>query len=64
MLRRIEQIEKAIKDGTYTDETFLLLEKEIEYIKEMIQKSLEPDIPLKPTVDELINEFNKGLNGR
>ena len=64
LLRRITSIEKAIKNGTYTDETFVLLEKEIEYIKEMIEKSLEPPKALEPTMDELLTNFNIGLNGR
>jgi hypothetical protein len=59
LLKRIDRIEKAMRNGTYTDETFELLQIEIDYIKQ----SLKPDKPLEPTDEELINSFKLGLNG-
>ena len=44
-----------------TDETFELLQYELSAITQAL-KSLEPDKPLKPTDDELVEAFVKGLN--
>jgi|APSaa5957512622_1039677.scaffolds.fasta_scaffold87424_2 hypothetical protein len=71
LLKRIELLEKAMHNGTYTDDTFELLQYEINYIKqslmpvkphEPINKSIEPVKPLV-TDEELINSFKLGLNG-
>jgi len=66
MAEQIKRIDKALSDGTYTDETFELLRIELAYISELT-KSLEgPEIPpvIEPTDSELLEAFNKGLNGK
>jgi len=61
--KHVERINKAFKSGTYTDDTFELLQIELNLISDLL-KSLEgPEIPptKEPTVEELIEAFTKGL---
>ncbi len=39
---RMDKLTKAIRKGTYTDDTFYLLEMELERIKSIIKKAIEP----------------------
>ena len=57
---RIDRLTKALERGKYTDETSELLQYELAKINDFL-KSLEPDKPLEPTTEELIEAFNKGL---
>lgn len=52
---------KAIRNGTFTDSTFNLLEIGLEQIKAHINSLNEPNITLEPNAD-LIEHFNKKLN--
>lgn len=65
-INRIESLSKALRDGTYTDETFILLEIQLKQIQghyESLIKSIQPGLPTdgddKPgervSMDEVIN---------
>jgi HK97 family phage prohead protease len=58
---QLERLEKAIKDGSFQDSTFRLLEYELKCIKQ----SLAPEVPREPTNEEIIDNvlmsFNKNL---
>ena len=63
LVKHIERITKAFDKGTYTDDTFELLQIELNLINELL-KSLEgPQVaPVKePSIEELVEAFAKEL---
>jgi len=67
LISRMERLIKALKDGYFTDETFMALEYELTIIKNQIdsleakaaeQITVEPE---QPNYDELINVFKSNL---
>lgn len=48
--RRIATLEKALRDGTYTDETFVELEIQLKFIQQYLEETTETghDAPLPP----------------
>jgi len=60
---RLEKLKYALKHGTYTDETFSLLEIEINFIQKQISElSTQAAAALEPPKDESQLEFFKQLN--
>ena len=65
-LDQYKRLHKAYYDGTYTDETFLLIEKQLKYIEQVIRKSLRNEKPtqvtLKDEADSIANVFKQFNN--
>jgi len=61
---RIDLLIKSMKAGTFTDETFELLEIELKQLQQVIQDTIEPSPDTQPESKavEAINNFIKQLN--
>lgn len=67
-LDQYNRLHKAYYDGTYTDETFLLIEKQLKYLEQVIRKSLQNEKPTQVTLKDeagsianMFKQFNNQL---
>ena len=67
-LDQYNRLHKAYYDGTYTDETFLLIEKQLKYLEQVIRKSLQNKKPTQVTLKDeagsianMFKQFNNQL---
>lgn len=59
MVKKIQSMENALKDGTYTDDMFIQLEIQLKQIQQFLLQTTEPEISTQPEleIDKLIKYF-------